>query len=214
MALRNVFAIASEYLDAIDELETYFQENPDSDEVPEHLFERLSINKNEAIDRLSSYKDVIRYLQADIEIVEEKIDDLQQLVKAKKSSIDRLKGLMGVAIRLFGTPTPSGGAQFKTNFGNYSWIKKRVVEVNDDLLPSDYKAFDFQLKGLTADELREFKRIFTDAVAKAAVPPKWYTTTIFDLKGRAIKDYIKDKLEAGEVIPGAKLKEDNGYVRY
>lgn len=214
MALRNVFAIASEYLDAIDELETYFQENPDSDEVPEHLFERLSINKNEAIDRLSSYKDVIRYLQADIEIVEEKIDDLQQLVKAKKSSIDRLKGLMGVAIRLFGTPTPSGGAQFKTNFGNYSWIKKRVVEVNDDLLPSDYKAFDFQLKGLTADELREFKRIFTDAVAKAAVPPKWYTATIFDLKGRAIKDYIKDKLEAGEVIPGAKLKEDNGYVRY
>lgn len=214
MALRNVFDIASEYLDAIDELEIYFQENPEAEEVPEHLFERLTINKNEAADKLSSYKDVIRYLEADIEIVEDKIDELQQIVKTKKKSIERLKGLMAVAIRLFGTPTTTGGAQFKTNFGNYSWIRTKVVEVDNDLLPSDYKAFDFQLKGLTADELREFKRIFTDAVAKAAVPPKWYTSTIFDLEGRAIKEYIKNKLVAGEEIPGAKLKEDSGYVRY
>lgn len=214
MALRNVFDIASEYLEAIDDLESYFLENPDSDEIPEHLFERLNINKNEAVERLATYKDVIAYLKSDIDLLEEKIQDLQAKVKTKTKSVDRLKGLMGIAVRLFGTPNDKGGFNFKTNAGNYSWIKKRAVEVDDALLPSDYKAFDFQLKGLTADELREFKRIFTDAVAKAAVPPKWYTATIFDLKGRAIKDYIKDKLEAGEVIPGAKLKEDNGYVRY
>jgi len=214
MALRNVFDIAAEYLDAIDELENYFQENPELEEVPEELFERLNINKNEAADRLSSYKDVIRYLEADIEVVKERIDELQQIIKTKTKSIDRLKGIMATAIRLFGTPTESGGAQFKTNFGNYSWIRTKVVEVDEAVLPSDYKAFDFMLKGLNADELREFKRIFTDAIAKAAVPPKWYTATIFDLKGKPIKDYIKNKLEAGEEIAGAKLKENSGYVRY
>lgn len=214
MALRNVFDIASEYLEAIDDLEAYFAENPDTDEVPEYLFERLNINKNEAVERLATYKDVIAYLKSDIELLEDKIQDLQAKVKTKTKSIDRLKGLMGVAIRLFGTPNDKGGFNFKTNNGNYSWVKTKAVEVDDDLLPSDYKAFDFTLKGLTADELREFKKLFIETIAKAEVPPKWYTATIFDLKGRAIKDYIKQKLEAGEAIPGAQLKQDNGYVRY
>lgn len=211
MALRNLFEIATEYLDAIDELDTFMEENPDTDEMPEHIYERLHINRNEMEEKLSAYKDVISILEVDMELLKKRIAEYKAKMERKERTIQRLKSVMAFAIKQYGDQNDKGNFKFKTRFGSFNYIKTTKVLVDEAQCPSAYKAFDFSLNKMTAGELAEFKAFYEEFVRKHGA--KWYNKAIFDLRGVPIKDMIADKLKAGEEVPGCKLDPEAGYVR-
>ena len=60
--MKSIFDISNEYLKTISELENWMIEN-DTDEVPAHLDEALSINKDEMNDKLRNYYFYIEQLK-------------------------------------------------------------------------------------------------------------------------------------------------------
>ena len=217
MALRNLFNIATEYLRAIDDLENYFEENPEAEgEIPEHLHERIYINRNEMEEKLHAYKDVIDMFNADIALLQERAKELALKQKRAERTIERLKSVMAYAVKQFGTVNEKGNYKFKTSFGSFNYIRTDKVVVEDEAAcPTALKSYDFSLNKMTFRELSEFKKYY-EAFVKTQDSTNgelWYNKAIFNLEGTVMKDAVKAKLKAGEAVPGCKLDPEAGHIR-
>lgn len=217
MALRNLFNIATEYLEAIDELENYFEENPEAEgEIPEHLHERIYINRNEMEEKLHAYKDVIDMFSADIALLQTRAKELALKQKKAERTIERLKSVMAYAVKQFGTVNEKGNYKFKTKFGSFNYIKTDKLLVEDAAkCPTALKAFDFSLNKMTFTELTAFRKFYENFVAQQdnSNGELWYNKAIFNLEGTILADAVKAKLKAGEVVPGCKLDPEAGHIR-
>lgn len=136
---KSLFEINAEYLNAIIELENYCEENQ-TDEVPEGIHDRLSINKDELNDKLEAYFHVVVELEGKLETMSNYIKSMNKKKKSIENNIERLKNYVGIAVESFGE-TSKSGSKFYTHdlFKVTASRSNRLKVVNEDLLPSEYK---------------------------------------------------------------------------
>ena len=70
--MKSIFDISADYLQTISDLENYLIDN-DTDEVPAHLDELLSINKDELDTKLRNYYFYIEQLKGEAETLKSHI---------------------------------------------------------------------------------------------------------------------------------------------
>ena len=214
MRRRNLFDIQEEYMIYMDELEEYLQENPDADgEIPDHIYERLSINKNEVEQKLTNYNYFVKELEAEQEALKAEIKRLQGKVKSKDKTVERLKMIMSDAVKLYGEVNLKSKAAIPSkviegDLAKFTFIYNPKLEIKEEALPMIYQTAEVTFKHMTR---LQFARLFD--VVKTAIPE--YTPMLEDNKivDKPNKALIEEKLEEGAVIPGASINYSAGYVK-
>lgn len=134
----NLFEIEAEYKRALLELEVFLTES-ETDEIPDEINERLSINQDELNDKLKAYYYKIQSLESDKDLLKSEAKKLTDKTKNIDKTIDRLKSYIANALETFGDDVKNGKTYktplMKVTSKKSSWL---VVD-NLDLIPSDYK---------------------------------------------------------------------------
>ena len=110
--MKSLFNISEEYQQLITELDEYMLSN-ETDEMPQDLDEKLTIQREELKDKLRNYYFYIKQLEGDAETIKNHISDMQKRKKHINNKIDRLKNYVGLALELFGEENKSGNKFFK-----------------------------------------------------------------------------------------------------
>lgn len=123
----NIFQIEQELKELFDTLE----EN-DGELTPE-LEEALAISQADFVNKIKSYSNVIKQLDADLSAIKDEKDRLKAIEDSKKRTKERLSNIMCSAISMFGDTTRSGGKFVDYGTGRASVRNSVVCEVNDEV---------------------------------------------------------------------------------
>lgn len=121
----NIFQIEQELKELFDTLE----EN--GGELTPELEEALAISQTDFVNKIKSYSNVIKQLDADLSAIKDEKDRLKALEDSKKRVKERLSTIMCSAISMFGDTTRSGGKFVDYGTGKASVRNSIVCEVND-----------------------------------------------------------------------------------
>ena len=149
---KNLFDIQAEYLMIMEDLEEYLLDNPDAEgEIPDHINERLFVNRNEAAEKLEAYYYVIKQLEGEYAVLYEERKRLEKKMQAKVAMSDRLREYAAQAVRQYGTVAKgSKSLSVVTDKVKLSYIATPKVEVVDEAaVPSTYKKYGLLIGGLT-----------------------------------------------------------------
>ena len=140
---KNLFEIGGELERTLEELEKYCIENQ-TDELPDELIDRLNINQDELDGKLNAYYHVVAQIEAEKNALKEYKQSILDKVKAKEKALDnnieRLKGLMVIAVDKFGEERKNGNKFYKLSTCSINLTKsKKVVIIDEDVIPSEYK---------------------------------------------------------------------------
>lgn len=207
---KSIFDIADEYMFIAAEMEAYFQQN-DSDEIPEDLFDRLVINRDEMESKISNYLDLISEWQGNIDILEAKRESLRAKQQGFQRSIDKLKSLIGDALELYGEPVMkkgehTGSYRFKSLEHSVTKVHTKPVKIeNIQQVPEKYRDFTITVPRLDTDS---YVRLF-EALIQLNLDQHVKT----DELGTPKKAEIKKAIEAGEDVPGAYVDKNEYYLK-
>jgi len=138
--MKSLFNISEEYQKIISELDEYMLSN-ETDEMPQDLDEKLTIQREELKDKLRNYYFYIKQLEGDAETIKNHIADMQKRKKHINNKIDRLKNYVGFALELFGEENKSGNKFFKHELFKVTASRSSRLKVhNADLVPDLYKS--------------------------------------------------------------------------
>ena len=204
---RNLFDIQSEYLEYLEELEEYLLEN-DTDEIPEHIQERLEINKNELEDKLSNYRLWLKQLEGEEEILKAEEEILKAKRKTKEKTVARIKGIMAEAVKMYGevnlkskskaTNTPKSVV---TDSNKFTFIYQDKLEIDEGVLPVEL--FEYKIKTDKLDNSTDIT--ICELLSKAGIT--------FTKECTPDKDAIKQSIEEGLIPKGVKVNNDSGYIK-
>jgi hypothetical protein len=136
---KSLFAIQTEYVRALQELEDFCTENQ-TDEVPEEIHERLSINQDELNDKLENYWYALKELNGNLDTIKNHIKEMNAKKKAVENNILRLKKYVGEALELYGEENKSGNKFYKHDLFKVTASRSSRLSVVDlELLPDEYK---------------------------------------------------------------------------
>lgn len=201
MSDNTIFDLHEEHLRIIAELEEYCLEN-DTDEIPEHIFERLYVNDNEIKEKLQGYQRYIQALDAKVAMLDEEIVRLTKIRKSKEQVIQRLKGLMGFAIQEFGAVSKTGSKFVETNFYKFTFVKSPKAQINNlDEIPVEFLRPEITVK---IDDYPRAEEL-VNQLAEQGIDIR--------IERKPALKLIVEKLKANEDVPGATLDRDNGYIR-
>lgn len=207
---KSIFDIADEYMMIAAEMEAFFQQN-DSDEIPEQLFDRLTINRDEMESKISNYLDLISEWQGNIETLEAKREALKARQQGFQKSIDKLKSLIGDALELYGEPVMkkgehTGSYRFKSLEHSITKIHSKPVKIdNIQQIPEKYRDFTISVPKLdTESYVRLFEALIELNLDQNVKPDKL---------GTPKKAEIKKAIEAGEDVPGAYIDQNEYYLK-
>lgn len=208
---KNLFEIQSEYMEYLDELSRYCEEN-ETDEIPEEILERLNINKNEVEEKLGNYNLYIAQLAGEAETLKLKEKQYAAKRKARENTIEKLKDLMAQAVKLYGEVNLTSKSKatnlpktISTVEGKYTFIYQNKLVADVNIVPEDYVLYDLVVPELTAKEykavteLLQSKNILGE-LNKPATP-------------KLNKDKLEIDLEEGKEIKGANIDTNNGYIK-
>jgi hypothetical protein len=208
MSKRTLYDIAEEYTLAIEELEESINDDSLGSEIPEHILERIEINKDEMGKKIRDYKYITDQLTEEIQILEEEIARIKRTIQKKETLKEILKEKVTYALELYGDVTKTKGRKFKTDLVNVGLIRKPLVEIVDETeIPTDYQDCRVTLKYLHPDHLEKVK----DFVGRELGP-----TVFHSMKAEEVimKSKLMDDLKTGKEIPGAKINDKNCYIRF
>lgn len=154
----SLFGISSEFERALQEAENWCFDN-DTDELPDHITERLFINENELGEKLKGYYHKINEFEAVISQVDEEIKRLNNRKNAYKKNIERMKMYSSLAVEKFGTLNKSGKA-IEYDSGDLKTSVRRSSKLaitNAELIPPKY----------TTVEVKEVIKYNTSDIKKA-----------------------------------------------
>lgn len=204
---RNLFEIQEEYMLVLEELESYFFDNPDEDELPDWIYERLNVNKNEMGDKLSNFYLWRQQLEAEDQALKNRQAELQKKRKAKEKTIERIKVLTNDAVRLYGevnvkskSATPS-----KVVTGNdvkFTFIYKPTLVIDPISISRNYLKTAVEIKDMTEQEYKELE----DYVVSRGL-------SIASISSAPDKVKIQATLDSGKEITGVSINKEAGHVR-
>ena len=123
----NIFQIEQELKELFDTIE----EN--GGELTPELEEALAISQADFVNKIKSYSNVIKQLDADLSAIKDEKDRLKALEDSKKRTKERLSSIMCSAISMFGDTTRSGGKFVDYGTGKASVRNSIVCEVNEEV---------------------------------------------------------------------------------
>lgn len=124
--MANIYELSQELIQLFD----YIEDN-DGELTPE-IEEKLTIAEDNLKDKIKSYSQVVKILQADILAIKAEKDRLNDLQKRKEATIDRLKSILLEAVNRFGSETKAGGKFIDFGIGKVSVRNSKVVEVDEE----------------------------------------------------------------------------------
>ena len=137
--MKSIFDISSDYLQTISELENYLIDN-DTDEVPAHLDELLSINKDEMNDKLRNYYFYIEQLKGEAETLKNHAAKISAKKRAIENNIARLKNYVASGLQLYGQINKSGNMFYKHELFKVTATPSSRLKITDEeLIPVFYK---------------------------------------------------------------------------
>ena len=137
--MKSIFDISADYLQTIAELESFLIEN-DTDEVPAHLDEALSLNKNELDSKLTNYYFYIKDLEGDIQKIKNHVAQMNNKKKNLEKQISRLKNYVAAGLQLYGEKNKSGNMFYKHElFKVTATPSSRLKITNEETIPVFYK---------------------------------------------------------------------------
>lgn len=124
--MANIYELSQELIQLFD----YIEDN-DGELTPE-IEEKLTIAEDNLKDKIKSYSQVVKILQADILAIKTEKDRLNDLQKRKEATIDRIKSILLKAVTTFGAETKAGGKFIDFGIGKVSVRNSKVVEVDEE----------------------------------------------------------------------------------
>ena len=144
--MKSIFDISADYLQTIAELENFLIEN-DTDEVPEHLDEALSINKDEMNDKLRNYYFYIEQLKGEAETLKNHAAKISAKKRAIENNIKRLKNYVAAGLQLYGEKNKSGNMFYKHElFKVTATPSSRLKIIDETKIPEQYKKEVYTVK--------------------------------------------------------------------
>jgi ribosomal protein S13 len=208
MSKRTLFNIAEEYTLAIEELEESINDDSLGSEIPEHILERIEINKDEMGKKIRDYKYITDQLTEEIQLLGEEIARIKRTIQKKETLKEILKEKVTYALELYGDVTKTKGRKFKTDLVNVSLIRRPKVEVIDEEeIPDEYRAADISLKNL---DIKTMSKVLLALQDQFNID----SSEQVKKKIKILASKIEGDLKAKQSVPGAKLDEDNCYIRF
>jgi hypothetical protein len=211
--MKSIFGLQEEYVNIASEMEAHFHETG-SDELPEHIHDRLVINRNEMAEKLERYKYLIDEWEGDIDTLDKKIKSLILRKGSIAKSVERLKGYISDALELYGEAVVKKGvATGSVRFAGLEFTvtkirtKPVIVEAAEEI-PRELKDFAVSLSGLTWQELLKVQEFIVIKEAQL-----WDKSKV-DLIGTPRKKDIKAVIEKGEQVSGARIDEQASYLKF
>lgn len=124
--MANIYELSQELTQLFD----YIEDN-DGELTPE-IEEKLTIAEDNLKDKIKSYSQIVKILQADILAIKTEKDRLNDLQKRKEATIDRIKSILLKAVTTFGAETKAGGKFIDFGIGKVSVRNSKVLEVDED----------------------------------------------------------------------------------
>lgn len=206
---KNLFDIASEYLNIIEELE----EN--GGEVTESIENRLNINQNEMEEKLEAYRYVKASMEGEIQTLQDEIDRLQSKINTKNRVIEVLKDRLLYAVRLYGSPTKTGSISYATPKSKFTLVHTKPIVIDEDtdisltnttLLPYMKTNFNIVMPGTVAEALLpRLNSLFAELNDRSDVKVK----TELDLSKTLLKQAIKE----GTTFEKIRIDEEAAYIK-
>lgn len=140
--MANLYDIGAELERTLQELERFCNAN-DTDELPDELVDRLTINQDELTDKLGAYYHTIEKLKGDVTALDAYrksiTDKVDSRIKNINNTISRLSSLMVGAVEQFGEERKNGNKFYKLPFASINITKSNKVKIVDqELVPSFY----------------------------------------------------------------------------
>ena len=144
--MKSIFDISADYLKTISDLENYLIEN-DTDEVPAHFDEALSINKDEMNDKLRNYYFYIEQLKGEAETLKNHISKMSAKKRAIENNIKRLKNYVAAGLQLYGEKNKSGNMFYKHELFKVTATRSSRLKITDETkIPEQYKREVYTVK--------------------------------------------------------------------
>lgn len=124
--MANIYELSQELIQLFD----YIEDN-DGEITPE-IEEKLTIAEDNLKDKIKSYSQIVKILQADILAIKTEKDRLNDLQKRKEATIDRIKSILLKTVTTFGAETKAGGKFIDFGIGKVSVRNSKVLEVDED----------------------------------------------------------------------------------
>lgn len=124
--MANIYQISQDLLAIFDEIED------NGGELTPELEEALYITKEEFKNKIKSYTDVIKLVEADITAIKEEKLRLSNLQQSKEKLAERLKQIVIDAVDKFGDTTKAGGKFVDYGLGKVSIKTTKAVDVEED----------------------------------------------------------------------------------
>jgi hypothetical protein len=198
--MANIFELEQQYLEEFNLLESMYEDS--EGEITKDIEEqekKLAISKDQLETKFLAYYYRRSKLIAYNKMLKERMEELKALADKNSKSIDRLEGVMGDAIKLFGTEFgKSGSKELIINGERFTGGFSSKIEVDDDFDIKQYIRKEFKLT-LNTDEYDKLYKWFEAninvpvAVLHEATSKK---TLNADIKAAiSKKDDDKDKLK-------------------
>lgn len=200
--MKSLLDIEYEYLEYLTELDEFCAENEIDDlaDVPDHIMERLAINKDEMKHKIENYLNFIAELDGENKVLEEQIERLRNKSARKAKTILYLKSMVSQAIAIYGNENAKGNSSITTSTYKITRVRTNPVIVEDiEKLPNQYKRCSMLFKKLSVPQLEELKGLVSRY-------PEYQDTVEPD------KIAIKAALGEGTVA-GAKVDTEAAYLR-
>lgn len=195
--MSNLYTIQVKYLQLMRDIEE--QEGI----LEEEQNKELEITQEQFAEKVDQYIKIIKTCQADIVFANSELVRISKFITTKENTITKLDKLLLEAIKLFGEKeikedkkTGKISTIWRYISGTFKLSTRKSpsrTEIDEETIGSEWKQITIKDK-LTMEELTKI----SDLLGKT-----FETNTSFS------KTDIKTKLDAGEIIPGASIEEED-----
>lgn len=136
----NIFQIQQELQEVFDILE----EN--GGELTPELEEVLTVTTENFKSKIKDYVEVIKQTEADLRLIKEEQDRLNNIKKSKVRVIERLNSIIIPAIETYGDKTKNGSAYLDYGTGKVSIRNNTIVETNNEAIEHLGTAIEIEIE--------------------------------------------------------------------
>lgn len=137
--MKSLFSINTDIIELFEQIDAHCQEN-DTDEIPQHLSEQLSISESDMSEKIANYWFVLKELSGQVSTIKEHVKEMTQKRKSIENKIESLKSYVGHSVQMFGQENKTGNKFFKSDLFKVTASKSsRLVITDADAVPEEFK---------------------------------------------------------------------------
>lgn len=204
--MSNIFDIQQRHLQLLERLEDIIAdtnfEDADLQDVAAETIKALEINEQEAKDKIKAYYYFIKMKEGEINLIDDEVKRLKEKKESKEKLIDRLKGYVDQALRMFGERGDKGNYKLKLdNLSVWNVFHKPVI-LDDNFFRKEYGLFTIKQK-FDAEHIDKVTKILEESGIELE-------EVLYEVNKTKVKNDLNDGVE----IPGARIDKDASYVRF